>query len=105
MIRILEILLDNALRFVEEGGHIWLEASCHSKQAVICVRDDGKGISPKALPYIFERFFKEESGYASAGNGLGLAIAKEITLALKERIWVKSEAGKGSAFYFTAQMK
>ena len=105
VVRLLEILLDNALKFTKDHGGIWLEASRHSKGVAICVRDDGAGISKDALPHVFERFYKEDQDYASTGNGLGLAIAREIVLALGEEIWVKSEPGKGAAFYFTVQTK
>lgn len=103
--QLLEILLDNALKFVSEGGNIWLEASLTGKTAVICVRDDGIGIEKEALPQVFDRFFKGSHDFNSSGSGLGLAIAKEITAGLKERIWVESEAGKGAAFFFTIHLK
>lgn len=103
--QIFEILLDNALKFVTEGGNIWLEASVTGKTAVICVRDDGIGIEQDALPQVFDRFFKGSHDFNSSGSGLGLAIAKEITVGLKERIWVESEAGKGASFFFTVRLK
>jgi len=103
--QIFEILLDNALKFVSEGGNIWLDASVSGKTAVICVRDDGIGIEKEALPQIFDRFFKGSHDFNSSGSGLGLAIAKEITAGLKERIWAESEIGKGSSFFFTVHLK
>ena len=103
--QVLEILLDNALKFVEEGGGIWIEASVSRNQAVICVRDNGIGISREALPHVFERFFKCSHNFNESGSGLGLAIAREIIAGLKEKIWVESEPGKGAAFFFTVRLK
>lgn len=103
--QILEILLDNALKFVHEGGNIWIETTVSGRIATICVRDDGVGIAKDALPQVFDRFFTGSSDFNSSGSGLGLAIAKEITAGLKERIWVESETGKGAAFFFTIHLK
>ncbi len=55
--QILEILLDNAVKFVPEGGSIRVEASAGRTQAVICVRDSGVGIAKEALGHVFERIF------------------------------------------------
>ncbi|MGN0969087.1 MAG: sensor histidine kinase, partial [Oscillospiraceae bacterium] len=93
--QILEILLDNAVKFVPEGGDIWVDASTARNQVTFCVRDNGVGISKEALPRVFERFFKGSHDFNASGSGLGLAIAKEITAGLKEKIWVESEPGKG----------
>ncbi len=97
---LLDILLDNALKFTMKEGRIWLEWSVSAKHITICVKDEGIGIGKEAQPRIFQRFFKE--GNDSRGSGLGLAIAEEITAGLGEKIWVQSEPGKGAAFYFTA---
>ena len=103
--QILEILLDNAIKFVPEGGDIWLEASCTRKQAIFCIRDNGIGITKDAQPHIFERFYKCSHDFNESGSGLGLAIATEITAGLKERIWVESESEKGATFFFTVRLK
>lgn len=103
--QIVEILLDNALKFVPEGGHIRLEASAARKQAVFCVRDDGIGIAQDALPHVFERFYKCSHDFNEAGSGLGLAIAKELAAGLGESIRAESEPGQGAAFYFTVRLK
>lgn len=61
--------------------------------------DDGPGIAPEHLPRVFDRFWQAER--KPAGSGLGLYIAKGIIEAHGGRIWVESEPGKGSRFYFT----
>lgn len=98
---LLEILLDNALKFVPEGGDIWVDASVQGRTAVISVRDNGIGIEKDALPHVFDRFFKGNHDFNAGGSGLGLAIAQEITDGLREKLWVTSESGKGSTFSFT----
>lgn len=103
--QLLEILLDNAVKFVPEGGDIWVDASAARSQTTFCVRDNGMGISKDALPHVFERFFKGSHDFNVSGSGLGLAIAKEIAAGLKEKIWAESEPGKGAAFFFTVRTK
>jgi signal transduction histidine kinase len=103
--QLFEILLDNALKFVSEGGEVWVEVSLRKNRAVFCVRDNGVGIAPEALPHVFERFFKGSHDFNESGSGLGLAIAREIAAGLKEKLWVESEPGKGSAFFFTMRVK
>lgn len=103
--QLLEILLDNALKFVKEGGDIWVEASVSRRQAVICVRDNGIGISKEDQPHIFERFYQCSQDPRKSGSGLGLAIAREIAAGLKEKLWVESDLDKGSAFFFTIHLK
>lgn len=102
--QLLELLIDNALKFVDEGGEITIDVSVSRHQAIFCVRDNGTGIKAEDLPHVFERFYKDSSKRNESGSGLGLAIAREIIANLKEKIWVKSEYGKGSAFFFTVQL-
>jgi signal transduction histidine kinase len=101
--QLLGVLLDNSIKFVKEGGGIWLDASVSRKYATICVRDNGIGIEKEALPHIYERFFKCSHDFNESGSGLGLAIAKEIALGLKEKIWAESETGRGTAIFFTVR--
>lgn len=101
---LMEIFLDNAVKFAGKNGVIELDAECDRKKATICVRDKGIGIADDDLPHIFERFFTVNHAYGESGNGLGLAIAKDIVLLLNEKLWVESKPGKGAAFYFTIQI-
>lgn len=103
--RLLDILLDNAVKFVGEEGEIWLNATFNFKEIVISVKDNGPGISKKDQKYIFNRFYKGDYSRNSKGSGLGLAIAWEITAALGEKIWVESEQDNGATFYFTVHFK
>lgn len=99
----MEILLDNAVKFVStDGGEISLEARLNIRKVTFCVRDNGIGISSANLPHIFDRFYKVNE--ARGGSGLGLSIAQEICKQLGEDIWVKSQEGHGAAFYFTVSI-
>lgn len=102
--QLLDIILDNAVKFVDEDGEIWLELTQRQRKLIVCVRDNGLGIKKEDLPHIFERFYMGDAAHNSRGSGLGLAIAMETADNLGEKLWVTSEFGKGSAFYFTLQL-
>lgn len=99
--RIINILFDNAIKFVGADGEIWLEGRPCRGHVTICVRDNGVGISKEDQAKIFGRFYMGGGNHNPNGNGLGLAIAKELTAALDEKIWVESEPGRGASFFFT----
>jgi PAS domain S-box-containing protein len=94
-------LLDNAINYTPEGGQVCIrlarEQREHGAAAVLSVQDTGVGISAKALPRIFEPFYRAAEGTAR-GTGLGLTIARELTELHGGRIVVESEPGKGSVF-------
>jgi NtrC-family two-component system sensor histidine kinase KinB len=97
---VLTNLVSNALRYVNNGGHIRLVAHRIGPQVHLSVRDDGPGIPPKYQSKIFEKFVQMK-GQEAGGTGLGLAICKEIVRAHGGAIWVESSPGKGSTFTFT----
>lgn len=106
-------LLDNAMKFTPEGGHVWLnvyqEESADENTASyrITVKDDGIGISSKFQERIFDEFEKEgiSAEIQQQGAGLGLAIAKRILESMKGKIRVVSELGKGSEFIVTFSVR
>ncbi|MCD6262261.1 MAG: HAMP domain-containing histidine kinase, partial [Deltaproteobacteria bacterium] len=105
--QVLNVLLENAVKFTPKNGHIAVKASLRnpdqsaddglSKHVVVSVSDDGCGIQQGHLEEIFYKF----KTFDSRGTGLGLYIAKSIVNAHGGKIWVKSTEGKGSTFYFT----
>ncbi len=103
--RVLNILLENAVKFVGPGGRIELSSQSRSRNVVICVKDNGPGIDTADIGRIFERFYKADVTHNSQGSGLGLSIASETVKGLGEKIWVESTKGVGSAFYFTVGYK
>ena len=101
--QVLHNLLDNALRYTPTGGTIRIEAGSNSNGWItVNVSDTGSGISPEDLPYIFNHFYKADKsrrrGYG--GSGIGLALVKQLIEAHGGKVWVESEVGKGSTFYF-----
>ena len=104
-------LVDNAIKFTEHG-EIEVRVESKSKTAAevglqFYVRDAGIGIAEDKLDTIFDSFTQAESSTARhyGGTGLGLAICKELTHLMGGRLWVESEFGRGSTFYFTLSMK
>ena len=98
-------LISNALKYTEKG---FVEIGCMKKpnEFIFYVKDTGVGISEENKEKIFERFNREEAFTKKIGGaGLGLSIAKSFVEMLGGRIWVESEKGKGSCFYFTAHSK
>jgi signal transduction histidine kinase len=101
--QILLNLLSNAVKFTPEGGRIGINARQANGAVEISVTDTGIGIAPEDQPKIFEEFRQVGGDYAhkSEGTGLGLTLAKKFVELHGGRIWVESEAGKGSTFTFT----
>jgi signal transduction histidine kinase len=96
--QVLLILLDNALRHTPEGGAIHLTANSKGRQATWQVSDTGSGISAEHLPFVFERFYREETDRSEpgSGSGLGLAIAKSLVEAMQGQIAIASQPGQGT---------
>jgi two-component system phosphate regulon sensor histidine kinase PhoR len=100
---VLQNLLDNAIQYTSPGGQIMLSASADAGEVKFTVSDSGIGIPQADQPRIFERFYRVDAARSRqvGGTGLGLAIAKHLVEAHGGRIWVESEVGQGSQFYFT----
>lgn len=93
-------LIGNAIKFSPPETKIEIGAERVDDETCFYVRDVGPGIAAEDLPHVFDRFWQcRDSGRGSVG--LGLAIAKGIVEAHGGRIWVESELGRGSTFYFT----
>ncbi|MGI6071442.1 MAG: sensor histidine kinase [Lachnospiraceae bacterium] len=99
----LYFLINNSLRYVPEGGRIFISANSTLRFTTICVEDNGEGIPQKALPYVFERFYRAGRTDEKSGSGLGLSIAKEIVLAMRGKIRIESEEGKGTKVFVTLE--
>jgi PAS domain S-box-containing protein len=101
--QVLSNLVGNAIKFTPAGGQIVLRAKPVDREARFVVSDTGPGIAPDALPHIFGRFWQAKRA-DRRGIGLGLTIAKGIVEAHGGRIWVESQLGAGSSFYFTVPL-
>ncbi len=98
---ILISLIDNAVKYTQDGGHVTVRVSAAAGQAELTVADDGPGIPEADLPHIFERFYRVDRSRqrATGGSGLGLAIARHLALSVGAELTVESELGRGSAFH------
>lgn len=103
IIQVLTNLLSNAIKFSPKGATIWLSAACQEDQVLFQVKDQGRGIPADRLESIFERFQQVDASDSRNhdGTGLGLAICRSIVHQHEGKIWVESQLGQGSTFYFT----
>ena len=99
--RVLQNLVDNALKHTPSGESITVSLKDSETNAVIAVADTGEGIATHEIPHIFERFYQSmQREDASRGSGLGLAIVKKILDLHQSTIRVRSEVNQGTAFEF-----
>jgi signal transduction histidine kinase len=97
--RVLQNLIDNAIRFSCEGDTVTIEVDQNNEREVeISINDSGKGIDPNDLPHIFERYYK---GSDNKSSGLGLAIVKKIIDLHNSKIEVESRPHEGTTFRFS----
>jgi two-component system sensor histidine kinase KdpD len=100
--QVLKQIVGNALKYSPEGSPITLSAGVEGERIVIGVGDRGPGIEENERARVFDKFFRgRRHRFETKGTGMGLAIAKGIVEAHGERIWVESEPGQGSVFYFS----
>lgn len=96
-------LVSNAIKFTHDGGEITISAEEKANEVIVAVKDTGLGISPERI----KKLFRIDSNSSTSGTkdekgtGLGLVLCKEFIDKHNGRIWVDSEPGKGSTFYFS----
>ena len=96
--RVFTNLLDNAFKFSSRGGTITISTHEDDQAAVIKITDQGDGIDPRDLPFIFDSFHRGKNSEGKQGMGLGLAGVKAIVEGHGGHVHVDSEPGKGSSF-------
>lgn len=103
---VLQNLVDNAIQYTPEGGSIHVSVVAGAREAVVCVADTGIGIPLADQERIFERFYRVDAARSreAGGTGLGLSITKHIVEAHGGRLWVESEVGHGSRFFFSVPL-
>lgn len=102
--KLFNIILDNAIKYSENGKTVQIKVTKHRRSVSISIADRGKGIAKKDLPHIFDRFFRADEARSRGshhGFGLGLSLAKKIVEDHYGKITVKSKAGTGSTFTVT----
>jgi two-component system phosphate regulon sensor histidine kinase PhoR len=102
-------LVENAIKYGHNEGHVWIGAKPRSKDGMVevSVRDDGPGIPPEGRERVFERFYRVDRARSreTGGTGLGLAIVKHIVQAHGGEVWMTSTVGEGTTFFFTLSQK
>jgi two-component system phosphate regulon sensor histidine kinase PhoR len=101
--QILQNLLDNAIKYAAEGGHVRVRAATAEGNAVrIEVEDDGPGVEPKHRERVFERFYRVDPGRSRelGGTGLGLSIVKHLAETMGGRVGMRPAERRGSVFWF-----
>jgi signal transduction histidine kinase len=111
--RVISNLIENAIKYTPDGGHITLAARRAGDEVEISVTDNGRGISPQDIPVLFDKFHRGRPAPVTAGGalaaalpeleevpgiGLGLYLARNVIEQMGGRISVESEVGRGSAF-------
>lgn len=99
--QVLQNLLDNAIKYTPNGGHVVVRAARQRDVVRIEVEDDGPGIEPHHRARIFERFYRVDTGRSRAmgGTGLGLSIVKHLAEQMKGRVGVEPGARRGTVFW------
>lgn len=94
-------IIENAIKYTQEGGEVKVSLYSQGKWCIIEVRDNGIGIPENGLTHIFDRFYRIDKARSrkTGGTGLGLSIANQIVALHQGNIEVESKIGKGSVFY------
>lgn len=91
-------ILGNAVKYSKCDSTVWLEVGPSNGDVVVSVKDTGVGIAEEDLPFIFDTFYRAQSGETERGSGLGLAVSRRVVEAHGGTIEVDSTLGKGSTF-------
>jgi len=105
LIQVITNFLSNAIKYSDENKEVILSIAHDDQTVTVSVKDEGAGISRDYLPYVFERFFRIKKTRSIEGIGLGLYLCRQIIRAHNGHVWVESEEGKGSTFYFSIPLK
>jgi light-regulated signal transduction histidine kinase (bacteriophytochrome) len=101
LVQVFQNLISNALKFCDDTPRIHVGAEQQGRDWVFSVSDNGLGIAPEHRERVFQVFQRLHGRNKYTGTGIGLAICKKIVEQYGGRIWVESEPGKGSTFFFT----
>lgn len=94
-------LISNAVKFTPFGGEIAISLKTNNGKSVVTISDNGCGMSQETLERCFEKFYQGDSSHSQQGNGLGLALVKQVVTILEGDIKVTSELNKGTEFVIT----
>ncbi|WP_082007817.1 sensor histidine kinase [Terrisporobacter othiniensis] len=96
----LDIKFNNtsSIRFSPNGGKIILSQYCTKSEVVVCIHDNGCGMSEETIKHIFDKFYQGDTSHSMEGNGLGLALVKRILEIHDGSIEVESKLNEGTTF-------
>jgi signal transduction histidine kinase len=100
---VLRNLISNAIKFTNTDGHIVLRSELKDDKVVICVEDNGKGMTEQEIDklFTFQTHFSKRGTQGESGTGIGLMLCKELIELNGGKVWVESKPNKGSKFYFS----
>jgi PAS domain S-box-containing protein len=100
---VLSNLISNAVKYSPKDTSVQIACSLNDKEIIVSISDEGVGIKPDDAAKIFDRYYRVESSntHHISGFGIGLYLSAEIVQRHNGRIWVESEPGEGSTFYFS----
>jgi signal transduction histidine kinase len=103
IVQVLVNLIGNAIKFIPIRGHITVGLKEDQDQFTVRIEDNGPGMTPEEMARIFDRFVQAKilKGPGEHGTGLGLTISRELVHLHGGRIWVESQVGRGSVFWFS----
>jgi len=100
--QVISNLIANAIKYSPKGGEIHISGTVHPSQVVICVSDQGPGISPDDIPHVFDRFYRStEASRNTKGAGLGLYLARAVIETHGGHIWVDPTPNSGARICFS----
>ena len=94
-------LLSNAIKYAPNDKNIEISCKVINGRAQVSVKDEGMGIKQQDIEKLFERYYRVENNHTISGFGIGLYLSAEIIERHHGKIWIESELGKGSTFYFS----
>jgi len=100
-------LVENAIKYTDTGGEVEVGVNTRGEIVQFYVKDTGIGIAPVDQARLFEKFYRVARRGSSSprGTGLGLAIVKSIAVRHGGRVWLESQLGRGSVFYFQIPLR
>lgn len=103
IVSVISNLISNAVKYSPKGRQIDIGCKLNGNMVIVSVKDEGMGIKPEDLSYIFDRYYRVETNHTRhiSGFGIGLYLSAEIIKRHGGEIWAESELDKGSTFYFS----